>query len=60
MHKIIWRLEKDYGVTNHKKKKYDEDAHEYPLKRIMLCPECDRAVTKRKSKSHTGKYHHYY
>ena len=60
MHKIIWRLEKDYGVTNHKKKKYDEDADEYPLKRIMLCPECDRAVTKRKSKSHTGKYHHYY
>ena len=60
MHKIVWRLEKDYGVANHKKKKYDEDADEYPLKRILLCPECDKAVTKRKSKSHTWDYHHYY
>lgn len=60
MHKILWRLEKDYWVANHKKKKYDEDADEYPLKRILLCPECDRAVTKRKSLSEHSWYYHYY
>ncbi len=60
MHKIMVRLKKDKDLTGHKQKAYDEDADEYPLKRILLCPECNRWVTKRKSKSKTGDYHHYY
>lgn len=60
MHKILLRLEKDYWVTNHQKRKYDQDADQYPLKRILLCPECHTGVTKRKSLSHTWDYHHYY
>ncbi len=58
--KIMRRLYKDWDITNHKKRAYDEDASEYPLKRILLCPKCDKAVTKWKSKSKTWDYHHYY
>lgn len=60
MHRIMVRLEKDKALADHRPKAYDEDADEYPLKRILLCPECDRAVTKWKSRSKTGDYHHYY
>jgi hypothetical protein len=38
--KIIRRLEKDKPTTSLRKKKYDTDLYEYPLKRILLCPEC--------------------
>jgi len=58
--KIAKRLYKDWDILNHKKRGYDQDADEYPLKRILLCPECHKWVTKRKSKSETGDYHHYY
>lgn len=60
MDKIVKRLEKDYGMVTHKKRKYDQDADEYPLKRILLCPECHKGATKWKSKSKTWDYHHYY
>ena len=58
--RIIRRLEKDKTTTDISKKKYDTDLHEYPLKRILLCSECWKPVTKWKSKSHTWDYHHYY
>lgn len=60
MHKIQMRLENDYWTLNHTKRKYDQDADLYPLKRILLCPECHKWVTKWKSLSKTGDYHHYY
>ena len=58
--KIMNRLYRQKWIVEHSKRKYDDDADEYPLKRILLCPECDKAVTKRKSLSKTGDYHHYY
>lgn len=58
--KIMNRLHKNKWTVDYKKRGYDQDADEYPLKRILLCPECDRTMTKWKSKSHTGDYHHYY
>jgi len=58
--KIIRRLEKDKPTTSLRKKKYDTDLYEYPLKRILLCPECWKPMTKRKSLSHTWDYHPYY
>lgn len=57
--KIMVRLKK-YKWVNDKKKVFDEDIDEYPLKRVLLCPECNKAVTKWKSLSHTWDYHHYY
>jgi|GEM_PF-6609819 len=59
-HKIQMRLQEQYGTSRYATKKYDYDADEYPLKRILRCPECDKGVTKRKSKSKTGAYHPYY
>ena len=58
--KIIRKLETNKPLTNLRKKKYDTDLHEYPLKRILLCPECWKPMTKWKSLSHTWEYHHYY
>lgn len=58
--RIMSRLYKQKGIVQHSKRKYDDDADEYPLKRILLCPECNKAVTKWKSLSKTGDYHHYY
>jgi len=60
MHKILQRLNKDKDVLNHKKRAYDQDADQYPLKRLLLCSECHKGVTKRKSRSKTGAYHDYY
>lgn len=42
------------------KKKYDEDDDDYPLKRIVRCPLCDKAMSKWRSLSKTKAYHHYY
>ncbi len=36
------------------------DSQDYPLTRILQCEECWKWVTKRKSKSKTWDYHHYY
>ena len=57
--KIMIRLNK-YRWIDHEKRAYDQDVDDYPLKRVLLCPECHKAVTKWKSKSHTWDYHHYY
>lgn len=57
--RIMIRLKK-YRWVEMWKRAYDQDIDEYPLKRLLLCPECGKAVTKRKSKSHTWDYHHYY
>ena len=46
--------------VDYKKRKYDTNSEEYPLTRILLCPECHKWMTKWKSKSHTWDYHHYY
>lgn len=59
-HKIMQRLHKNKSIVDHKKRKYDQDVDQYPLKRILLCPECHKWVTKWKSLSKTGDYHHYY
>ena len=58
--KIMKRLYKNSGTTEYKKRTYDYNAEEYPLTRILHCPECDKGVTKWKSKSKTWAYHHYY
>jgi len=60
MYKIQSRLKWYKQNSWFEKKKYDEDADEYPLKRILLCPICNKHMTKRKSKSKTWDYHHYY
>lgn len=58
--KIIKRLYKETDITKYAKRWYDQDVEEYPLKRLLLCPSCEKWVTKRKSLSKTGDYHHYY
>lgn len=60
MFKIQSRLKWYKQNSWFEKKKYDEDADEFPLKRILLCPECNRHMTKRKSKSKTWDLHPYY
>ena len=57
--KIMRRL-KEYPSHEYKKLAYDEDIAQYPLKRVLLCSECWRPVTKWKSQSWTWDYHHYY
>ena len=58
--KIMKRLSYDKETVNQETKKYDMDSQDYPLTRILQCEECWRWVTKRKSKSKTWDYHHYY
>ena len=58
--KIMKRLYKETEITKYAKRWYDQDIEEYPLKRLLLCPSCEKKVTKRKSLSKTGDYHHYY
>ena len=60
IYKILSRLKWYKANSWFEKKKYDEDADEFPLKRILLCPECHKKMTKRKSRSKTWDLHPYY
>ena len=58
--KILRKLKAYKTWPDFQKRKYDEDSDDYPLKRVLLCPECNKPVTKRKSLSKTWDYHPYY
>ncbi len=60
MEKILIRLGKYKNLTNMKTTQYNTNADDYPLRGVLLCPECDKNMTGRASKSGTGDLHYYY